>query len=144
VAADLRSVFNAPNREEAERLLSQMEKKYKQSAPRLSSWLSENVVEGLTVMGFPKQQQWRLRTSNLSERINRELKRRTRVVSIFPNPASLERLVTGVLMEIDEDWQNAPSLGHPCFKSRRCLRLRNIRECRFRKQQDAGYGYGVF
>jgi putative transposase len=108
VAADLRSVFNAPNREEAERLLLAMEKKYKQSAPRLSSWLSENVAEGLTVMGFPKQQQCRLRTSNLSERINRELKRRTRVVSIFPNPASLERLVTAVLMEMDEDWQSAP------------------------------------
>jgi putative transposase len=108
VAADLRSVFNAPTREEAERLLAWMEKKYRQSAPRLSSWLVENVVEGLTVMSFPKQQQCRLRTSNLSERINRELKRRTRVVSIFPNPASLERLVTGVLMEIDEDWQSAP------------------------------------
>ncbi len=108
VAADLGSVFNAPNREEAERLLSAMEKQYKQSAPRLSSWLVENVAEGLTVFAYPKQQQCRLRTSNVSERINRELKRRTRVVSIFPNPASLERLVTAVLMEIDEDWQSAP------------------------------------
>ena len=48
----------------------------------------------------------RLRTSNLSERVNRELKRRTRVVGIFPNAASLERLATAVLMEIDEDWQS--------------------------------------
>jgi transposase-like protein len=61
----------------------------------------------LTVFAYPKQRQCRLRTSNLSERINRELKRRTRVVSLFPNPASLERLVTAVLMEIDEDWQSA-------------------------------------
>jgi putative transposase len=108
VASDLRSVFNAPNREEAERLLLAMTKKYETSAPRLSAWLETNVVEGLTVFAYPKQQQCRLRTTNLNERINRELKRRTRVVGIFPNAASLERLTTAILMEMDEDWQSAP------------------------------------
>lgn len=108
VAADLRSVFNAPNREEADRLLKAMTRKYETSAPRLSAWLETNVTEGLTVFAYPKQQQCRLRTTNLNERINRDLKRRTRVVSIFPNAAALERLVTAVLMEIDEDWQSAP------------------------------------
>jgi transposase-like protein len=108
VAGDLRSVFNAPTREEAERLLKAMSRKYESSAPRLSAWLESNVVEGLTVFAFPKEMQLRLRTTNLNERINRELKRRTRVVSIFPNATSLERLTTAVLMEIDEDWQSAP------------------------------------
>jgi putative transposase len=108
VASDLRSVFNAPNREEAERLLLAMTKKYETSAPRLSVWLETNVSEGLTVFAYPKQQQCRLRTTNLNERINRELKRRTRVVGIFPNAASLERLATAILMEMDEDWQSAP------------------------------------
>lgn len=108
VARDLRAVFNAVNREEAQRLLALMVKKYETSAPRLSVWLESNVEEGLTVFAFPKEMQWRLRTSNLSERVNRELKRRTRVVSVFPNPASLERLATSVLIEIDEDWQSAP------------------------------------
>jgi transposase-like protein len=108
VARDLRSVFNAPSREEAERLLAAMTKQYETSAPRLSVWLETNVAEGLTVMAFPKEQQCRLRTSNLNERINRELKRRTRVVGVFPNSDSLERLTTAVLMEIDEDWQSAP------------------------------------
>ena len=108
VAADLRAVFNAPNRDEAERLLTAMVRKYADSAPRLSAWLESNVAEGLTVFAFPKEQQRRLRTTNLSERLNRELKRRTRVVSVFPNPASLERLTTAVLMEIDEDWQTMP------------------------------------
>jgi putative transposase len=106
VARELRSVLNAPNREEAERLLSAMVKKYETSAPRLSVWLEGNVSEGLTVFAYPKQYQLRLRTSNLSERINRELKRRTRVVGVFPNGQSLERLVTAILMEIDEDWQS--------------------------------------
>ena len=105
-AADLRAVFNAPSRVEAERLLQAMVKKYAESAPRLSRWLEENVPQGLTVFGFPIEHQRRLRTTNLSERVNRELKRRTRVVGIFPNAASLERLATAILIEIDEDWQS--------------------------------------
>ena len=106
VAADLRAVFNAPNRIEAERLLAVTVKKYVETAPRLSEWLEANVYQGLTVMSFPVEHQKRLRTTNLNERVNRELKRRTRVVGIFPNAASLERLATAVLMEIDEDWQS--------------------------------------
>jgi len=106
VAADLRAVFNAPGRGEAERLLQAMVKKYAESAPRLSDWLEENIPQGLTVFAFPVEHQRRLRTTNLSERVNRELKRRTRVVGIFPNGASLERLATAILIEIDEDWQS--------------------------------------
>jgi len=107
VAADLRAVFNAPGRVEAERLLQAMVKKYAESAPRLSRWLEANVPQGLTVFNFPVEHQKRLRTTNLSERVNRELKRRTRVVGIFPNGAALERLATAVLMEMDEDWQSS-------------------------------------
>jgi len=68
VAADLRAVFNAPGRSEAERLLRAVVKKYAESAPRLSRWLEENVPQGLTVMSFPVEHQRRLRTTNLSER----------------------------------------------------------------------------
>ncbi len=106
VASDLRAIFNAANRSEAERLVAAAVKKYAESAPRLSGWLEENVYEGLTVFSFPVEHQRRLRTTNLSERVNRELKRRTRVVGVFPNATSLERLATAVLMEIDEDWQS--------------------------------------
>ena len=106
VAADLRAVFNAPSRVEADRLLAVTVKKYAESAPRLSSWMEANVDQGLSVMSFPEEQQKRLRTTNLNERVNRELKRRTRVVGVFPNAASFERLATAVLMEIDEDWQS--------------------------------------
>jgi putative transposase len=106
VAADIRAIFNAPNRNEAGRLLAETVKKYSQSAPRLSVWMEENLEQGLTVMSFPVEHQGRLRTTNLCERVNREIKRRTRVVSIFPNAQSLERLVTAVLMEMSEDWQS--------------------------------------
>ena len=63
-----------------------------------------HIPEGLTVFGFKSSHRRRLRTSNLAERVNRELKRRTRVASIFPNVASCERLITGLLIEISEDW----------------------------------------
>ena len=106
VASDLRAIFNAPSRAEAERLMLGTVKKYQQSAPRLSKWIEANITEGLTVMSFPLEHQKRLRTTNLCERVNRELKRRTRVVGVFPNAESLERLATAVLIEIDEDWQS--------------------------------------
>jgi putative transposase len=104
-SADLRAVFNAPSRSEAERLLSLMVAKYAPSAKKLAAWLEQNVPEGLTVFDFPADHRRRLRTNNGLERLNREIKRRTRVASIFPNEASLLRLATAVLMETDDEWQ---------------------------------------
>jgi len=80
VAADLRAIFNAPSRAEADRLLAATVKKYAERSPRLSEWLEANLYQGLTVMSFPVEHQKRLRTTNLNERINRELKRRTGIV----------------------------------------------------------------
>jgi transposase-like protein len=105
VSRELRGVFNAPNRAEADRLLELMVRKYETSAPRLASWLEANVPDGLTVFDFPVEHRRRLRTNNLLERLNREVKRRTRVATLFPNEASLLRLATAVLMETDEEWQ---------------------------------------
>jgi len=104
-SADLRAVFNAPSRSEAERLLGLMVSKYAPTAKKLAAWLERNVPEGLTVFDFPAEHRRRLRTNNSLERLNREIKRRTRVASIFPNEASLLRLATAVLMEIDDEWQ---------------------------------------
>lgn len=105
-SAELRGVFNAPNRIEAERLLALMVTKYAPLAPKLATWLEHNVPEGLTVFDFPVEHRRRLRTNNGLERLNREIKRRTRVATLFPNEASLLRLATAVLMETDEEWQS--------------------------------------
>jgi putative transposase len=105
VAADLRGVFNAPDRAEAERLLKLMLDKYRQSAPRLAEWLEQNVPEGLTVFTRPAAHRRRLRTTNLIERLNKEIHRRTRVATLFPHEASLLRLVSAVLVEVDQEWQ---------------------------------------
>jgi putative transposase len=104
VAADIRAIFNAPNRQEAERLLAMSVQKYEQTASKLATWMEENITQGLTVFEFPPEHQRRLRTSNGVERLNREIRRRSRVATIFPNEASCLRLVSAVLMEISEEW----------------------------------------
>lgn len=104
-SAELRGVFNAPNRAEADRLLELMVKKYAPVSKKLAAWLESAVPEGLTVFDFPVEHRRRLRTNNGLERLNREIKRRTRVATQFPNDASLLRLATAVLMETDEEWQ---------------------------------------
>jgi putative transposase len=80
-------------------------KKYRTTAPRLADWLEANVPEGLTVFAVPRSHRRRLRTSNMLERLNEELKRRTRVAGLFPNDASLLRLVSAVLMEVSDEWE---------------------------------------
>ena len=78
--------------------------KYAVSAPQLSEWIEENLQEGLTVFEFPQKHRKKLRTSNSLERLHEEINRRTRVARLFPNEASLLRLVSAIEMEISEDW----------------------------------------
>lgn len=107
VAADIRSVFHAPNMEEAERLLVKYIKKYDgKKADNLAKWMDENIREGLTIMAFPEVLRKFLRTNNLAERLSKEIKKRTRKVGIFPNEASCLRLATAVVVEISDKWES--------------------------------------
>ena len=105
VAADIRAMFNAPDRRTAEEFLQAAIQKYAVSAPRLSAWLEDNLAEGFTVFDYPLEHRRSVRTTNSLERINKEIRRRTRVVGIFPNEASCLRLVSALLMETSEEWQ---------------------------------------
>ena len=105
VAEALRTVFNAPDRPTAERYLAETVKKYEKSASRLANWLELNVPDGLACFAFPAPHRRSIRTSNPIERLNREVKRRTQVVGVFPNEASCLRLVSAVLMEISDEWE---------------------------------------
>lgn len=105
VGDDLRNVFNAPDRSEADRQLQLLVRKYAKSAPKLAAWLETDLPEGLTVFGLPIAHRRKMRTTNMLERINKELKRRTRVATLFPNEASTLRLVSAVLSEITEEWE---------------------------------------
>jgi putative transposase len=104
VAADIRMIFDAPDRVTAEAYLAKAVTKYRQSASRLSEWMANNILEGLTCFAFPAPFRRLLRTTNGVERLHREIRRRARVVSIFPNSASCLRLVSAVLAEISEEW----------------------------------------
>ena len=104
VAAQLRAVLHAPTRAQADASLNSMLNAYAESAPELVRWLEDNVPESLTVLDLPQEHRPRLRTSNAAERLNQEIKRRTRVVRVFPNTDSLLRLVTAVLAEISDEW----------------------------------------
>lgn len=105
VAADIRAVFNAPNLQQAELYLKAIVSKYAVVASRLAEWMEVAIPEGLTVFNFPESHRQRIRTSNLLERVSQEIKRRTRVIRIFPNQQSCLRLVSAILMEISEDWE---------------------------------------
>lgn len=104
VAADIRSIFNCSDLQSAQARLKERVAFYSKSAPKLAAWMEQNLPEGFTVYALPEPHRRRLRTSNAIERVNQELKRRTRVASLFPNEASLLRLVTALLCEISNEW----------------------------------------
>ena len=105
VARAIRSVFDAPNRSTAEQRLKEIVTLYSKSAPKLARWMEENLPQGFTVFALPASHQQRLRTSNALERVNMELKRRTRVARVFPNENSLLRLITALLIETSDEWE---------------------------------------
>src|SRR5579872_3899245 len=100
VAGSIRAIFDAENMTEAERILKQTVMKYEKEMPQLVAWMQENISEGLTIFNFPPAHRRRLRTSNIAERVNQEIRRRSRVARIFPNTASCERLAGALVMEI--------------------------------------------
>ncbi len=98
-------MFNCAERGEADERLAKLVEKYRRPAPKLAEWMEANVPEGLAVMALPEPHRRRLRTTNALERLNRELHRRTRVATLFPNENSLLRLVSAMAAEISEEWE---------------------------------------
>jgi len=104
IAQTVRDVYQALDREEGERRIKEAIKKYEKRIPKFCEWLEENGAEGMTYYSHPREHWKKIRTVNVVERLNEEVKRRTRVARLFPNEASCERLVTAVVMEIHEEW----------------------------------------
>lgn len=117
IGAQLRSVWNADTCDKAQAELDTLVASYREAAPKLAAWLEENVPEGLAVFALPEHHRRRMRTSNPMERgIQQELKRRTVKIRVFPGEASLLRLASAVLVEIDEKWasQNKAYIKWEC------------------------------
>lgn len=105
VAEAIRTIFNAPTHEQAEGLLGRYVGEWSKTNPKLALWAEANLPEGLTVLAFPEAHRRLLRTTNGLERVNQEVRRRTRVCRQFPNEASCLRLVSAILMEISDEWE---------------------------------------
>lgn len=100
----MRSVLHSTCRSAAEEAKRLVVDQFSDSAPEFVAWFEANIDEGLTCLDFPEAHRRRIRTTNGLERVNREIKRRTRVAVLFPSTESALRLVTGVLIEIHEEW----------------------------------------
>ena len=79
-------------------------KDWQLSHPQLAAWAEKNLAEDFAVFDLPEAHRVRMRTANGLARLNQELKRRTRVATLCPNPASCLRLISALLSEQDEEW----------------------------------------
>ncbi len=100
----MRSVTEAPTREAAKHALAAAIVALRTKAPKTASLLEEHGEEILGVYALPESHRKRMRTTNMLERQNQELKRRTRVVRVFPHAASCLRLVSALLIETSQQW----------------------------------------
>jgi transposase-like protein len=101
---DMHSVFDAPTLTHARHRLTEVLDQWQPGHEELVIWIEENIESCLAYFQFPPQWRLRLRTTNMLERYNQELKRRSRVIRIFPNVDSCLRLMTALAMEQAEEW----------------------------------------
>lgn len=104
---ELRWIYDRRNLEEARRDLTAWLAKWGTRYPKLCAWVEENIEETLTFYRLPGQHHKHMKSTNLLERLNEELKRRTLVVRIFPNGASCLRLIRALAVEMHENWIEA-------------------------------------
>jgi putative transposase len=105
LGADLRAIFAATSRAQALAMASEIARKWRQEGQeKVAEHIAEHIEECLSCLAFPESHRRRIRTTNGLERLNQEIKRRTRVVRIFPNREACLRLVTALCVEQSEEW----------------------------------------
>lgn len=104
IRAQIRAALDAPDLETARLLLEQTLDGYEAKAEKAMRVLEEGFDDATAVLALPDRYRKRLRTTNSVERMNEEIRRRERVIRIFPNRNSLERLIGALLMEMDDKW----------------------------------------
>lgn len=101
---ELRWLYDRRDHQEAQRDLAAWIGKWSGRYPKLVDWVEQNIGETLTFYRLPRQHHKHLKSTNMLERLNEEIKRRTRVVRIFPNAASCLRLIRALCVETHEAW----------------------------------------
>ena len=104
LAGNLREIFTATDKERAKELASALSDKWQKTHPKIAEMIEENIEECFSSFSFPASHRPRIRTTNSLERLNQEIKRRTRVVRIFPNRESCLRLISALCVEQSEEW----------------------------------------
>lgn len=104
---ELRWMYERRDQAEAQRDLAAWLQKWQGKYPKLCDWVESNIEETFTFFALPVEHHKHLKSTNMLERINEELKRRTRVVRIFPNAESCLRLVRALTVEMHENWIEA-------------------------------------
>jgi transposase-like protein len=129
LAADLRAIFAATSREQALGMASAVARRWREKgSEKVGEHLEEHVEECLTCLAFPESHRRRIRTTNGPERLNQEIKRRTRVVRIFPNREACLRLVSALAVEQSEEW----------VTGRRYLDMGDLEEQRHEEREAQG------
>lgn len=126
LGATLKAIFAAPDRELAMKLAHELADQWQQSYPKVAEHIEEHIEECLACLAFPESHRRRIRTTNGLERFNQELKRRTRVVRIFPNREACLRLVSALAVEQSEEW----------ITGRRYLDMEQLKEHHFAQQRE--------
>lgn len=101
---ELRWIYDRRDIQEANRDLAAWIGKWAAKYPKLVDWVEANIIETLTFYRLPRAHHKHLKSTNMLERLNEEIKRRTRVVRIFPNAESCLRLIRALCIEKHEDW----------------------------------------
>ena len=105
VLSDLAAVFAGEDKKKCLDRCEEMAQKWEPRRPKVAAMLRQGLEDCLTVWDFPESHRRRLGSTNMLERLMKTLKQRTRVVGVFPNRASCERLIGALLLERHEKWQ---------------------------------------
>ena len=125
---ELRWFYERRNVEEARRDLVSWLSKWQTKYPKLCEWVENNIEETFSFYRLPKEHHKHLKSTNVLERLNQELKRRTHVIRIFPNEASSLGLLRALAVEIHEDWLERPRyLNMEALREQRKTELRELK-----------------
>lgn len=105
LADDVKLIFQSQDADEARKRLDACITKFQKKASRAVECLEKGFEDAMVVMSLPQKYRKRLRTTNMQERLNQEIRRRERVIRIFPNDDSALRMIGALIIEINENWQ---------------------------------------
>jgi transposase-like protein len=104
VAQDLKAIFKVRREKTALALTEEFVELYEKHFPKAVSVFEAGIADALTYLSFPGSHHARIRTTNMVERMFKEVKRRTRVVGVFPNETSASTLATEIMLRSSEEW----------------------------------------